>query len=156
MYDVEGRAALSEARLRLVLADMGLDAENDETERLAIDRLVHSLRAAGGQNIDPSDGSLRIPAFEFLRVMQAQEFMQGEAGRYWVALSLAEAEALRGAMHASNDADAPLIGGKRVAVGLRVRLPRPSALAPGRLATFLIPPTGRARGRRALRRRLPG
>ena len=29
--------------------------------------------------------------------MQAQDFLRGETGRYWVALSLREAESLRGA-----------------------------------------------------------
>ena len=107
MYDLEGRGHLSEDRLRLVLADMGLDPENDPSERAAIDSLLSSLRAAGATNVDPTDHSLRIPAFEFLRIMQAQEFIQGEAGRYWVALSLREAESLRGAMHVAIDGQVP-------------------------------------------------
>ena len=120
MYDAEGRSHLSEDRLRLILADMGLDPERDESDRIAIESLFTSLRAAGGTNIDPVDRSLRVPAFEFLRIMQAQEFLCGEAGRYWVALSLREAESLRGAMHAAMDADKALISGKRVSVGLRI------------------------------------
>ena len=53
-----------------------------------------------------------------LRVMQAQEFLRGETGRYWVALSLRDAESLRGAMHAAMDSDRALIEGKKAAVGL--------------------------------------
>ena len=34
----------------------------------------------------------------FLKLMQTQRFVPGESGRYWVALSLREAESLRGAM----------------------------------------------------------
>jgi hypothetical protein len=92
MYDAEGRGALSEERLRLVLADMGLDPEREESERKAVELLMNSLRASGGTNVDPTNGSLRVPSFEFLRVMQAQEFLRGETGRYWIALSLREAE----------------------------------------------------------------
>ena len=94
----------------------GLDPDNDESERRAVETLVANLRAAGGTNVDATDNSLRVPPFEFLRIMQAQEFLHGEAGRYWVALSLAEAEALRGAMHTARDTDAPLLPGKRTAV----------------------------------------
>ena len=33
--------------------------------------------------------------------MQAQHFLRGDVGRYWVALSLREAETLRALIHAS-------------------------------------------------------
>ena len=135
---------LCEERLRLVLADMGLDPEHDDSERAAVELLFSSLRAAGGTNVDPTDGSLRVPAFEFLRVMQAQEFLRGEAGRYWVALSLREAESLRGAMHAAMDAERSLLEGKKAAVGLRVGDVLLDAIGPGQLdgsaAAYAAPP----------------
>ena len=104
----------------MVLSDMGLEPDKDESEHRAVELLLQGLRSSGGTNVDPASGALRVPPFEFLRVMQAQEFLCGEAGRYWVALSLREAESLRGAMHASMDANKALLFGKRTSVGLRV------------------------------------
>lgn len=99
---------------------MGLAPERDDSERQAVELLMSALRAGGSTNVDPTTNQLRVPTFEFLRVMQAQEFLRGEAGRYWVALSLREAESLRGAIHAAMDADKALIEGKAAAVGLRI------------------------------------
>ena len=59
-------------QLRLVMADMGLDTEHVESEKQAVHALFNQLRAAGATNCDPTDGSLRVPSFEFLRLMQAQ------------------------------------------------------------------------------------
>ena len=52
--------------------------------------------------------------------MQAQHFLRGDVGRYWVALSLREAETVRGALHVAIDDDAPLVPGSRCGVGLRI------------------------------------
>ncbi|KOO22777.1 conserved unknown protein [Chrysochromulina tobinii] len=120
MYDAEGRGALGEQRLRTILSDMGLEPETVAAEKLAIEALFSSLRASGAMNCDPSNGELRVPSMEFLRVMQAQEFLVGEMGRYWVALSLREAETLRGALHAAMDGETALVPNSKVAVGLRI------------------------------------
>jgi len=119
-YDAEGRGALGEQRLRTILSDMGLEPETVAAEKLAIEALFSSLRASGAMNCDPSNGELRVPSMEFLRVMQAQEFLVGEMGRYWVALSLREAETLRGALHAAMDGETALVPNSKVAVGLRI------------------------------------
>ena len=127
-----------------ILSDMGLDPDRDESERQAVEMLFSSLRAGGGTNVDPTDGSLRVPAFEFLRVMHSQEFLRGEAGRYWVALSLREAESLRGAMHAAMDAEVGLIEGKKTAVGLRIGDLLLDAVGPSQLdgsaEAYAVPP----------------
>ena len=54
---------------------------------------MQELRSA---NCVASDGSLRVSLDHFLRLMQAQRFLAGDPGRNWVALSLREAESLRG------------------------------------------------------------
>ena len=95
MYDAEGRGALSEERLRRVLSDMGLEPDVEPSEKAALEQLLSSLRASGSANVDPTSGALRVPAFEFLRVMQAQEFLTGESGRYWVAPRCARRRAAR-------------------------------------------------------------
>ena len=144
MYDHDGRKALSEEKLRLVLGDMGLDPEHDESERDAVELLLSQLRSAGSTNVDPTDGALRVPAFEFLRLMQAQEFLCGESGRYWVALSLREAEAMRGAIHAAMDHNISLLEGRATAVGLRVGELLLDAIGPplpdGTPAPYFAPP----------------
>ena len=76
------------------------------------------LRSA---NCVASDGSLRVGLTEFLHMLQSQRFLTGDEGRYWVALSLREAESLRGALHVCMDLDQPLVSGRRVAVGLRTK-----------------------------------
>ena len=35
--------------------------------------------------------------------LHAQDFLRGDAGRYWVAISLREAETVRAAMHVARD-----------------------------------------------------
>ena len=54
--------------------------------------------------------------------LHAQDFLKGDAGRYWVAISLREAETVRAAMHVARDGGAPLIPGSRgtPAIALRV------------------------------------
>ena len=81
MYDAEGRSALGEERLRLVMKDMGLLPDEIQSERIAVEGLFTQLRMGGAANVDPSDGSLRVSSFEFLRLMQSQAFMTAETGR---------------------------------------------------------------------------
>ena len=60
-------------------------------------------RAAPRQGCVASDGTTRVPHAEFLKIMQAQRFLAGDPGRHWVALSLREAESLRGCLHTCMD-----------------------------------------------------
>ena len=46
--------------------------------------------------------------------MQAQHFLRGDIGRYWVALSLREAETVRGALHVAIDEGAGVVLGQRI------------------------------------------
>ena len=55
-------------------------------------------------------------------MLHAQEFLRGEAGRYWVALSLREAESLRAAMHVALDSGRPLVAPAAGAAGVGVAL----------------------------------
>ena len=48
---------------------MGLEPERSESERVVIETLFASLRASGSTNVDPTTNGLRVPSFEFLRVM---------------------------------------------------------------------------------------
>ena len=45
------------------------------SERDAVELLMQQLRGSGSANVDPTDMSLRVPAFEFLRVMQVRGFL---------------------------------------------------------------------------------
>ena len=116
LNDPRGRGALNESALLTVLADMGLRPDQHADDRAAVDELFTSLRAAGGGG---HDADVELGEDAFLTLMQSQRFVPGEAGRYWVALSLREAESLRGAMHVAMDLGIPLVSGGRVAVGLR-------------------------------------
>ena len=87
MYDSDRLNALTDEQLLLVLGDMGLDPANDAGERAACDEQLAHLRA---MSFVAADGSLRVPPHEFGRLMHAQQFLRGESGRYWVALSLRE------------------------------------------------------------------
>ena len=55
MYDAEGRGALSEERLRLVLADMGVEPERDESERAAVEKQARPAPAAKRPRYDDYD-----------------------------------------------------------------------------------------------------
>ena len=69
-----------------------------------VEEIVASLPGA-------TTGKVGLP--QFLAMMEAQRFLCAEGGRYWVALSLREAESLRGCLHVALDNDAPLVGGAR-------------------------------------------
>eukprot|EP00966_Prymnesium_polylepis_P153883 3553279-Prymnesium_polylepis.1 len=123
MYDsVERSGALGEAHLRLVLREMSLAAETDASDAAAVEAALGDLRAAGcvaavGGSADGAP--LRVPQADFLQLMQAQRFLPADARRHWVALSLREAESLRGCLHACMDANRPLVPGARVSIALR-------------------------------------
>ena len=96
------------AELRRVLADCGLRADQDARDAAAID--------AAGRAV-PQGGVLGVEAF--CELMRAGDFLRGEPGRFWAAISLREAECLRAAMHVAADARTSLLGGGG-AVGLRL------------------------------------
>ena len=109
MYDVTGSGVLNEPELRRILSDLGLNPEDDERARVAVETALSTL-----------DRSRSLSPDAFCEMMRTQTFLQGEPGRYWVALSLREAESLRGALHIAMDARVPLVAGARVAVGIRL------------------------------------
>jgi len=112
MYDAEARGALTEAHLRRVMGDLGLQPDADERDSAAIEGLLEGLRG--------TKGVAEASETQFLKLMQAQHFLRGERGRYWVALSLNEAESLRGVIHMSADQGQSIVPGARCAVALRV------------------------------------
>ena len=122
LYDANdgARGTLSEASLRRVLFDLGLRADDDARDGELVERLLRDVGAAGGGGVLGADGSLTIPAESFCELMGKQTFLRGEAGRYWVALSLREAESLRGCLHQATDEGHGLIVGSSAAVGLRL------------------------------------
>jgi len=82
-----------------------------------VNELIDSLRTG-----DDGESSVLLDEAAFLQLMQSQRFVPGQSGRYWVALSLREAESVRGALHIAMDLDMPLVSTSpsRVALGLRV------------------------------------
>ena len=73
--------------------------------------------------------------------------LHGGSGRHWVALSLREAECLRGALHIAMEHNSPIIAGHHVAVGLRVQGTLLDSIGTnctdsqgGQLASFPAPP----------------
>jgi len=118
MYDAAKLGAVGEEQLRCLLGHMGLHPSEDAGEASRVEELFTQLRATG-RCVAP-DGALRVECADFLKLMQAQHFLRGDVGRYWVALSLREAETVRGALHVAIDGDAPLVPGSRCGVGLRI------------------------------------
>lgn len=96
--------------------ELGLDPTAHASDKAAIDAVFQDLSAAG---VLSTDGSLRVPLADFLRMMQAQRFFQGDPNRHWVALSLREAESMRGCLHLCSDLQTSLVPGHRVSVALR-------------------------------------
>ena len=92
MYDSSNSGRLDEASLRRVLSDLGLRPDEDERAKLRWRRrLPPSVRAAQqAQRSSVTDATHRPSS-------------KARAGRYWVVLSLREAESLRGALHLSMD-----------------------------------------------------
>ena len=105
MYDSSNSGRLDEASLRRVLSDLGLRPDEDERAKAAVEATVASLGTS--RSASPE---------EFCELMRTQTFLQGEAGRYWVVLSLREAESLRGALHLSMDSGEPLVPGGTVSM----------------------------------------
>ena len=65
-------------------------------------------------------GAVSLARAEFVDLMHFQPFSQGHAGRYYVALSLREAESVRAAIHLSMDQGVPMVSGGHTAVALRL------------------------------------
>ena len=102
LYDREGAGKLGAAALGHALTDaLGLLPEDDE-ERAAAAKL--SANGAAAQEVQ--------------RLLHEKPFLRGADGRYWVALSLREAESLRGALHICQDEGRPVAAGANV--GLRL------------------------------------
>jgi hypothetical protein len=111
LYDAERQGVIGDEQLKHALVEnMGLSPD-DPTERAAIDQIFQQLGGAG---------RVRVAGNQFVDLMHSQPFTRGHSGRYWVALSLREAESLRGAMHRAVDEGVPLIRGAHAAVALRV------------------------------------
>ena len=112
LCDPRGNGTVGEQELRTVLSDLGMESDGDD--HAAVNELIDSLRTG-------SDGSILLDEPAFLQLMRSQRFVPGQSGRYWVALSLREAESIRGAIHLAMDMGVPLVSPKeRVAIGLRV------------------------------------
>ena len=112
MYSAEeGPEVLREEALRRLLGDMGLRPDEDARDQAAVAALFAELASASKLPLQPED---------FYELMRTQSFLRGEGGRHWVALSLREAETVRGALHVAIDDDAPLVPGSRCGVGLRI------------------------------------
>ena len=107
----------------------------DAREAALVEEIVKSLPGA-------TTGKVGLP--QFLAMMEAQRFLCAETGRYWVALSLREAESLRGCLHVALDNDAPLVPGARCAVALRLQRvmidARGAAQLDGSVEAFPPPP----------------
>lgn len=73
--------------LRQVVRDLGLRPDEDERDAAALEATLSQLRERG---------AVAASSASFLQLMHAQDFLRGEVGRYWVAISLREAESLRG------------------------------------------------------------
>ena len=112
MYDATQARALGEDQIRKVMTDLGLKPQSEARDAAAVDAALAHLRERG---------EVCVPLPKFQQLMQSQAFLRGERGRYWVALSLREAESLRGALHLSYDAGVALVPGSRAAVGIRIQ-----------------------------------
>ena len=99
---------LPETALRRILVDLGMRPDEDARDAEAVEEFVNELRlpggggAGGGGAVTP-DGSLTVSSDAFCELMRTQTFLRGESGRYWVVLSLREAESLRGCLHLAMD-----------------------------------------------------
>jgi hypothetical protein len=104
---------LPETALRRILVDLGMRPDEDSRDAEAVEEFVSELRlpggggaggggAGGGGAVSP-DGSLTVSSDAFCELMRTQTFLRGESGRYWVVLSLREAESLRGCLHLAMD-----------------------------------------------------
>ena len=105
------RARSARSELLTVLADLGMrpSSRRARVRRGAFARCARRALCGLGRGrrrrrrrrpaaaARPRDGTLRVVERGFLQLMQSQRFVLGEAGRYWVALSLREAESLRAA-----------------------------------------------------------
>ena len=94
---------LPETALRRILIDLGMRPEEDTRDAEAVEGFVNELRRDGGVGSVSPDGSLTVSADAFCELMRTQTFLRGESGRYWVVLSLLEAESLRGCLHLAMD-----------------------------------------------------
>ena len=137
LHDRSGGGTIGEEQLLDVLADLGLRPDLHADERAAIDEMIANLRTANATSCSDEEhgshgeaeetaelsagpqtrvrarnersNSLQLSEAKFLQLMRTQRFIPGESGRFWVALSLREAESLRGAMHVSMDLGIPLV-----------------------------------------------
>jgi hypothetical protein len=89
MFDTDGSGKLSPKELRQVLKAVDIDVDAEEKSGTDLASLVRD---------DDGDGEVD---FEELKTMMTKHsFYKMQPGRYYVALSLVEAESLRGTMHA--------------------------------------------------------
>ena len=94
---------LPETALRRILVDLGMRPDEDARDAEAVEKFVSELRLPGGGGAVSPDGSLMVSSDAFCELMRTQTFLRGESGRYWVVLSLREAESLRGCLHLAMD-----------------------------------------------------
>ena len=94
---------LPETALRRILVDLGMRPDEDARDAEAVEEFVSELRLPGGGGAVSPDGSLTVSSDAFCELMRTQTFLRGESGRYWVVLSLREAESLRGCLHLAMD-----------------------------------------------------
>ena len=65
--------------------------------------------SAGFAQLRHASAGVALDEAGFVQLMRSQRFVPGETGRYWVALSLREAESLRGALHVAMDGGIALV-----------------------------------------------
>ncbi|CAM9183768.1 unnamed protein product [Choristocarpus tenellus] len=109
LLDFDGDTRLGEEEFQDLLRALDVDVDNPSTGRATV---VNIARAAGV--------TTPLVTFEQVReLMRTQAYVQIQKDRFLVALSLSEAENLRGAIHICGRT-APLVPGLPTAVGLRL------------------------------------
>ena len=110
LLSFEGKKHLTRNDLRNAI-EMAVFSKVSESE-------LDALLATFGVNIeDCNEDGMDFSVFEVL--LRSGKFLKRQKGRYWVAVSLAEAETLRRLIHVKNACNAPLIRGTDSAIALR-------------------------------------
>ena len=122
MYSSEGGTPnqLHESALRRILVDLGLRPDDDPRDAATIESFIGELGRPGGVGTAAPSGGVQVGADDFCELMRTQTFLRGETGRFWVALSLKEAESLRGCLHMCMDDGHGIVPGTHAAVALRL------------------------------------
>ena len=119
MFDSSGNGRLTESDLREVLREIDACVEDDE---LRLQQLAREV-AAESRTFNTGGKSSGTSFEELKRVLRSKNIYSLQRGRYYVALSLAEAESLRVVMHltkGSKASDGKLIPSKLTEAALRI------------------------------------